>query len=268
MPETPESKRVAITRRWHRYRRITGLLAVVLAALAGLVLSWPAMVLVAVIGLAGFTDASLAIRNQRQHANPTIAADILFTGVALMAIGVPGPAVGAVVAYFVLVVAVLGDSESAWLLGALAIVAGFAASLVPHVSGLHDQPLERSLVAGIVVVAVFGVSTIGLAKEFVRANRRGAESTGRKIEVAQAISAASRALVAQDDVGAMNNALAEIRDAMDVAVVFVERNVEKESLGLCAVVAESSIDTRHEHPSFDRSATSPCAALPGARSHL
>ena len=97
MPATSESKRVAITRRWHRYRRLTGVVAAVLAAIAGLLLSWPAMVLVAVIGLAGFADASLAIKNQRSRSNPTIAADILFTGVALMVIGVPGPAVGAVV---------------------------------------------------------------------------------------------------------------------------------------------------------------------------
>ncbi len=268
MPATPESKRVAITRRWHRYRRLTGIVAAVLAAIAGFILSWPAMGLVAIIGLAGFTDAGLALKNQRTRSNPTIAADILFTGVALMVIGVPGPAVGAVVAYFVLVVAVLGDSENAWIIGALAILVGFAASFVPHVFGLHEQPLERSVAAGIVVVAVFGISTIGIAKEFVRANRRGAESSGRKIEIADAISAASRALVAQDDVGAMASALDAIRTAMHVSVVFVERNVDSGLQGLCAVVEESSIDAQHEHPSFDRSASMPWSALPGARSHL
>jgi signal transduction histidine kinase len=226
------------------------------------------MVLVAVIGLAGFADASLALKNERSRSNPTIAADILFTGIALMVIGVPGPAVGAVVAYFVLVVAVLGDTENAWILGALAIVVGFAASFVPHVVGLHEQPLERSVVAGIVVVAVFGISTIGMAREFVQANRRGAQSSGRKIEVADAISAASRALVAQDDVGAMANALGAIRTAMHVSVVFVERNIDSESFGVCAIVEESSVDADHEHPSFDRSATMPWSALPGARAHL
>jgi signal transduction histidine kinase len=268
MPTTPESKRVAITRRWHRYRRVAGLVAAVLAAIAGLLLSWPAMVLVAIIGLAGSADATLAMMNQRSRSNPTIAADILFTGVALMVIGVPGPAVGAVVAYFVLVVAVLGDTENAWILGALAIVVGVAASFVPHVVGLHDQPLERSVVAGVLVVAVFGISTIGIAKEFVRVNRRGAESSGRKIEVADAISAASRALVAQDDVGAMTNALEAIRTAMHVSAVFVERNADDESIGICAIVEESAVDADHEHPSFDRSAAVPWSALPGARAHL
>lgn len=268
MPPTQESKRAAITRRWHQYRRVTGIVAVVLAAIAGLVLSWPAMILVATIGLAGFWDASLAIRNHRTRANPTIAADILFTGVALVVVGVPGAAVGAAVAYFVLVVAVLGDSESAWVLGVLAVVVGLVASFVPHIVGLHDQPLERSIVASIVVVTVFGISTIGIAKEFVRANRRGAESSDRKIEIANAISAASRALVAQDDVGAMTKALDAIRDAMRVAVVFVERNVENAVLGLSAVVEESSIDSHHEHPSFDRSASMPWSVLPGAQSHL
>jgi signal transduction histidine kinase len=268
IPLTPESKRVAVTKRWHRYRRITGLTAAALGLVAGLVLSWPIMVIVAVIGLAGAADATFALKHQRKGSNPTIAADILFTGVALVVLGAPGPAVGAVVAYFVLVVAVLGDSENAWVIGALAIVVGLVASLAPHILGLHDQPLERSVVAGVVIVAVFGISTIGVAKEFVRANRRDAQSSGRKIEIADAISAASRALVARDDIGAMGNALDAIRAALHVSVVFVERNVDSESQGICAVVDERSIDTLHEHPSFDRSASMPWSAMPGARSHL
>jgi signal transduction histidine kinase len=226
------------------------------------------MAIVAVIGLAGAADATIALKHQRKRSNPTIAADILFTGVALGVLGAPGPAVGAVVAYFVLVVAVLGDSENAWVIGALAIVVGLVASLAPHILGLHDQPLERSVVAGVVIVAVFGISTIGVAKEFVRANRRDARSSGRKIEIADAISAASRALVAQDDIGAMGNALDSIRTALRASVVFVERNVDSESRGVCAVVEERSIDTLHEHPSFDRSASMPWTAMPGARSHL
>jgi signal transduction histidine kinase len=268
MTSALEPERAMVTRRWHRYRRITGATAAALGLVAGLVLSWPAMIMIVVIGLAGAADASFALKNQRVRTNPTIAADILFTGVALIAVGVPGPAVGAVVAYFVLVVAVLGDSENAWVIGALAVVVGFVASFVPHVVGLADQPIERSIVAGLVVVVVFGISTIGIAQEFVRANRLGARSSGRKIEVADAISVASRALVSQDDVGAMAKALDAIRSAMHTSVVFVERNVSSDTQGLCAVVEERSIDREHEHPSFDRSALTPWSVMPGAQSHL
>ena len=200
MTATLESERALVTRRWHRYRRITGAAAAALGLVAGLALSWPAMIMIVVIGLAGAADASLALKNQRSRTNPTIVADIMFTGAALIVVGVPGPAVGAVVAYFVLVVAVLGDTDGAWIIGALAVVVGLAASFLPHAMGLHDQPIERSVVAGIVVVIVFGVSTIGVAHEFVRANRIGARSSGRKIEIAEAISIASRALVALEGV--------------------------------------------------------------------
>jgi signal transduction histidine kinase len=268
MTATMESERAVVTRRWHTYRRITGATAAVLGVIAGLVLAWPAMIMIVVIGLAGAADASLALKNQRSGTNPTIVADILFTGVALLVLGVPGPAVGAVVAYFVLVVAVLGESDNAWVIGVLAVGVGFVASFLPHAMGLHDQPIERSIVSGVVVVIVFGVSTIGVAHEFVRANRMGARSSGRKIEIAEAISIASRALVARDDVGAMAKALDAIRAAMHTSVVFIERNVESDSRGLCAVVEERSIDREHEHSSFDRSALTPWSAMPGARSHL
>jgi signal transduction histidine kinase len=268
MTATMESERAVVTRRWHTYRRITGTTAAALGVIAGLVLAWPAMIMIVVIGLAGAADASLALKNQRSNTNATIVADILFTGVALIVLGVPGPAVGAIVAYFVLVVAVLGDSDNAWVIGVLAVGVGFVASFLPHVIGLHDQAIERSIVSGVVVVIAFGVSTIGVAHEFVRANRMGARSSGRKIEVAEAISIASRALVARDDVGAMAKALDAIRAAMHTSVVFIERNVESDSRGLCAVVEERSIDREHEHSSFDRSALTPWSAMPGARSHL
>ncbi len=268
MNSLPEPRRVAIARRWHKYRRLTGLTAAGLGLLAALILSWPAMLLIAAIGLAGALDASLALKNKRVRSNPTIIADILFTGIAMMAAGVPGAAVGAVVAYFILLVAVLGDTENAWIIGTFAIVVGFLASFIPHFIGLHDQPIERSIVSGIVVVAVFGVSTIGIAREFVAENRRGARSVGRKVEVADAISAASRALVAQDDVGAMANALDAIRTAIHASVVFVERNVHNDSRGLCAVVEERSVDYQHAHVSFDHSAMVPWSAMPDARAHL
>jgi len=265
---TAEPKRAAITRRWHSYRRLTGLVAALLGLFAALTLEWPEMFLVSVMGLGVTIDATLALRNARSRSTATIVADILFASVAMVAIGVPGPAVGVVIAYFVLVVAVLGDSESAWVIGFFAIVMGFIVTFAPHAIGLHDQPLERTLVAGVVVVAVFGISTIGIANEFVRANRLRARSFGRKVEVADAIAAASRALVARDDIGAMASALDVIRDAMATTVVFIERNVENTSLGLCAVIDERSIDRNHQHPSFDRSASTPWAAMPEARSHL
>jgi signal transduction histidine kinase len=261
-------KRLAITRRWHRYRRFTGIAAAVLGLLAAVAMSWPAMVLVAVIGLAGVADASLAIKNERTRSNPTIIADILFSGVAMMVAGVPGPAVGAVVAYFILVVAVLGDSQNAWVVGVFAVVVGFTASFMPHVIGLHDQPVEQSFVSGAIFVAVFGISTIGIAKEFVRENRRSAESFGRKVEIADAISSASRALVASDDAASMGKALDAVRSAMHTSVVFVERNVEDPTHGLCAVVDERSIDRDHEHQSFDRSSRMPWSVMPRARLHL
>ena len=65
-----------------------------------------------------------------------------------------------VVAYYVLVLAVLGSSSNAWPIGLYTVVVGVVASIAPSVLGLDTGSVERSLVAGVIVVAVFGISTI------------------------------------------------------------------------------------------------------------
>ncbi|MEN8040341.1 MAG: GAF domain-containing sensor histidine kinase [Actinomycetota bacterium] len=247
---------------------MNGAVAAVLGLVAGVILAWPAMLAVALLGAGFAADATLALRSDRRKATPTIIADVVFVNFAMLIAGVPGPAVGVVVAYFVLVVTVLGDSRKAWIAGFLAVALGAGAMFVSYALGLHDQPLERSIVAGVVTVSVFGLATFGIALEFARVTRRVDRSSGRRIEVADAISAASRALVAQDDIGAMARALDTIREALHTAVVFIERNHDDPSVGLVSVVEERSIDPLHLHPSFDRSATMPWSVMPRARSHL
>lgn len=226
------------------------------------------MFLIAILGIGVVIDATLALKNARSGTIPTMVADIMFTGVALVVAGVPGAGIGTVVAYFILLVAVLGESFKDWIVGLLAIGVGLTASFIPHAIGLHEQPLERSIVAGIVTVAVYGLATIGIVREFVGVNRAWNSTAGRQVEVAEAISTASRVLAAQDDIVAMGRALDAIRIAMHTTVVFVERNIDDPNHGLCAVVDERSADQHHAHPSFDRSAKMPWTALPGARSHL
>ena len=268
MSSAPAPKRAAITHRWHQYRRLTGVVATILGLFAGLVFAWPAMFLIAILGVGITIDAALALKNARSRTIPTMVADIMFTGVALVVAGVPGAGIGTVVAYFILLVAVLGESSKDWIVGLLAIGVGLVASFIPHVIGLHEQPFERSIVAGIVTVAVFGLATVGIVREFIKVNRTWNRTAGRQIEVADAISAASRVLVEQDDVAAMGRALGAIRGAMHTSVVFVERNIDDPTHGLCAVVDERSVEKHHAHPSFDRSAMMPWSVMPGARSHL
>jgi len=268
LPHESQSTRVAVTGRWHALRQVTGLITVFLAVTSGLILSWPAMAVVAVLGLGIAADAFLASKFKRAAIGPTLVADISFTGFALILADVPSAAVGVVVAYFVLVVAVLGRSSSSWWIGLYAIVVGAIASFVslpfsPSVA--HDV---QSLVAGIIVVAVFGISTIAMVREFVVVSRRGTESTGRRIEIADAIARASRAMVADDDASAIAEALEPIREALDVSVVFIERNVEDPEIGLCAVVVERVVSAGNVHPSLDYQARVAWSEMPGARSHL
>lgn len=266
--QEPQPARVAVTARWHRLRCLTGLITAALAIVSGLILAWPAMAVVALFGLGIAADATLALRSGRRAVGPTLVADISFTGVALILVDVPSAAIGVVVAYFVLVVAVLGRSQRAWVVGLYAIVVGVIASFTPPIPGLPDVQFERSLVAGIIVVAVFGIFTIAMVEEFAIVRKRGYESIGHKIEMAAAISHASRALVVDDDASALSKALDSICKALGASVVFVERNVEEPDLGLCAVVVARSAASEHAHPSIDRTAKAPWSVMPRARSHL
>ena len=87
--ETPDAPHRAVIARWHELRRVAGLIAVALAVVSGLFLSWPAMVIVGVVGAASAVDASLALRSHRTRVTPTLIADITFTGIALVVVAVP-----------------------------------------------------------------------------------------------------------------------------------------------------------------------------------
>lgn len=71
-PHVSQSTRAAVTGRWHEMRRLTGLIAVVLSVTSGLVLSWPAMAVISVLGLGLVVDSILALRTERVATGPTL----------------------------------------------------------------------------------------------------------------------------------------------------------------------------------------------------
>jgi signal transduction histidine kinase len=259
---------VAVVTRWHELRRIAGLVALVLAVVSGVILQWPAMVIVGVLGGGIALDATLALSSQRAGVGPTLVADISFTAIGLIAAAVPPPAVGIVVAYFVLVVAVLGISPKSWALGLYAVTAGTAVAFLAPLVDTADGSVVRSLASGVIVVAVFGILTIAMVREFAMVRQRGNETVGRRIEVADSVARASRALVAEDDASALGSALEAVREAMGVSAVFVERNVEDATMGLAAVVVDRASADHVAHPSLELRSTVPWSAMPGARAHL
>lgn len=257
-----------VVARWHELRRIAGLIGVGLAVVSGIILAWPAMAVVVILGAGIAVDATVALRSDRTDVGATLVADITFTGIGLVVVAVPPAAIGMVVAYFVLVVAVLGSPRTSWPIGAYAVFVGVAASIAPTALGLDEVPVYRSLVAGVIVIAVFGIATIVIATEFARMRKRGHETTGRKIDVADAITKASTAFVAADDSRALSLALEAIRDGMEVPAVFIERNIHDPELGLASVVVDRATEAGYAHPSLDRQAKVAWSSMPGARAHL
>lgn len=263
-----QPERDAVVARWHALRRIMGATAAALALFSGIILSWPALAVVAVLGVVVAGDASLAMRSGRSRVIPTLVADISFTGIALVAADVPAAAAGVPVAYFVLVAAVLGSATNVIPVGGFAVVMGAASAFAAASMDTSGGAIERSLASGIIVVAVFGVATVAMLREFSIVRSRGAETVGRRIEVADAVARASLALVSEDDSRALGSALDAVREAMGVSVVFVERNRLDPESGLVAEVEERSVDRDSAHPSVDVRHRVPWSAMPGARAHL
>lgn len=264
----PPDERNAVVERWHSLRRIAGAITMALAIFSGIILLWPAMAVVAVLGGGIALDGTLALRSKRAAVGPTLVADITFTGIALVVASVPPAAVGVVVAYFVLVIAVVATDVRLWPIGGYAVAVGAVASYLSVTLDTTGDSLERSLVAGIITAAVFGISTVAMLREFATVRWRGRQTVGRRIEVADAVARASRSLVAEDDAHALGSALDAVREAMGVAVVFVERNMLDPSCGLTAVVEERSVDPLVAHPTLDVRSRVPWSAMPGARAHL
>ncbi|HSJ72291.1 MAG TPA: GAF domain-containing sensor histidine kinase [Acidimicrobiia bacterium] len=265
---TPLPEHAAVLTRWHGLRRIAGIVTLSLAAFSAVILEWPVLAIIVALGAGIAVDASIALSSGRSRVGPTLVADISLTGVGLVIATVPAAAVGVVVAYFVLVTTVLGTTRSAWRIGAYAVAVGIVASIASLFTDTTSDIYVRSAVSGVITVTVFGLLTIAMAREYALARTLGGVTVGRRIEIADAVALASKALVAEDDARALGSALDAIREAMDVSAVFVERNVEDPTLGLAAVVVERSADPATVHPSLDVRSKVPWSAMPGARSHL
>jgi signal transduction histidine kinase len=265
---SPLPEHAAVLARWHGLRRIAGVVTLALAAFSGVILEWPILAVIVALGAGIAVDASIALSSGRSRVGPTLVADISLTGAGLVVAAVPAAAAGVVVAYFVLVTTVLGTTRSAWRIGAYAVAVGIAASVASLLTDTTSDVHVRSAVSGVITVTVFGLLTIAMAREYALARTLGGVTVGRRIEIADAVALASKALVAEDDARALGSALDAIREAMDVSAVFVERNVEDPALGLAAVVVERSADPATVHPSLDVRSKVPWSAMPGARSHL
>jgi GAF domain-containing protein len=237
------------------------------AAAAVVLASWP-IALAALLVVALAIDAHIAIRTQRRNVAPTLLMDITLAGVACIAAGVPPVGISMTTAYFVVLVAVVGRSMRAWPIGLYAIVVGMVATMAPRLLDTPEVPVSQTIIVGVAAVAVSGYAMLEVIRQFIITQRQRSEAEERRVLVSNAISVASRALVAQDDARALALAVDAIRDALRTPIVFVEQNVEEANGGIAAVVVETSSDSAIVHPMYERGSQTSWAEMPRARSHL
>lgn len=264
----PEPVRIGVLVRWHQLRRDVALVSAGLAVVCALVLAWPAMAVAGFLTLGIALDAHLALRTNRTHFVPTLCFDIAASGFVFALVDVPPIGIATATAYFVVLVAVLGRSARAWPIGAFAILVGIVASIAPTVLNRPTPPTERVVVAGIAVVAVFSVAMMIVVTRFASQIRGRLGEEERRARVSEAVSLASRALVAQDDPRALEVAADAIRMAMGVDTVFVEHNMSEDDSELVAVVVESSTVHGDVHEAYAVGTRTPWSRLEGARAHL
>ncbi len=263
----PQNGGVVLTR-WHTLRRTSISIGVGVGVVLAVVLASPSIAVATLLLGALAIDAHIAVRTRRTTVAPTLIADITIAGVACVAAGVPPVGVSMVTAYFVVLVAVVGRSMRSWWIGLYAIVMGSLVVVAPVLLDLPEPPTSRAIVVGVAAVAVSGYAMLEIIRQFVISLRQRSKDEERRLEVSNAISAASRALVAQDDARALAFAVDAIREALASTIVFVEQNVEDTDGEIAAVVVEISSESDVVHPMFERGSRTSWAEMPRARSHL
>lgn len=264
----PEAMRASVLVRWHELRRAVTAFSAAAGMVIAIVLAWPALAAISVVTGMVAVDAHLAIRSHRRLVAPTLFVDVTIAGVACIVAGVPATGIAMVTAYFIVLVAVLSQSVRSWPLGLYTISVGVFASIAPALFSFEEPPLERTIAAGVAAVFVFGVATLDLIRRFVLSVREREDIEARQLTVSNAVSVASRALVAEDDARALAFALEAIRDAVDAPMAFVEQNVEDSAAGLSAVVVETVAVHDEVHPVYRRGSRTPWSAMQGCRTHL
>jgi signal transduction histidine kinase len=264
----PDATRTTVLMRWHGLRRMVAGFSAIAAASVAIVLGWPAAAAGALVAALTALDAHIALKTTRGSAGPTLMIDITAGGLVCIILGVPAPGIAVVTSYFVVLVAVLVPATRAWPLALYAVVIGTLVLMAPAMLDLPDPPIERSIAAGVVASVVFGIATIEIVRRFTTTLRERTDDEERRVVVSQAVSVASRALVAEDDARALGFALEAIRGAIGATVAFVEQNVEDSNMGSTAIVVESSAASSSVHPAFQLGAQTPWSEMHGARSHL
>ncbi|MCB1246944.1 MAG: hypothetical protein KDB69_06755, partial [Acidimicrobiia bacterium] len=268
-PTAPTTEvRTGVLRRWHRLRGLLALGSIAIGVACAVVFDWPEMAYAAGITLLVAVDAHFALRTQRTSVIPTLLFDITLTGVVLAIVEVPPIGAGSTTAYFIVLVAVLGRNASWWPIGAYAVAVGATAPFVRPFLGVDPPPTYLAVIAAAATVAVFSSAMLLVITKFATLIRERIGEEERRVRVADSVSEASRALVAQDDPKALHIAVEAIRRALGASVAFVEQNIEDPDGGVSAVVVESAHIGAQVHPTYERGARTPWASLPGAKLHL
>ncbi len=268
LDERQEPVRTGVLVRWHQLRRDIAIASSVVAFVCAAAFAWPAMVLAGIVTLGLVADAIIALANGRSRFAPTLLLDITASGFVLALVGVPPIAIATATSYFVVLVAVLGTSARTWPLAAYAIVVGLLASAAPWILDTPTPPRERVIAAGIAVVGVFSVAIMIVITRFASLTRGRLGEEEQRARVSEAVSRASRALVAQDDPRALAVAADAIRAAIGVDTVFVERNVIEDRSELVAVVVETSTGMATINEVFSPGGRTHWSGFDGARAHL
>lgn len=267
-PDRTGPVRYGVLQRWHELRRLLTITSAIVGFACFALFQWPEMAFGALIAAGMAVDAHVALRTHRTSFAPTLMLDITLVGIALAAVGVPPVAMASATAYFIVLVAVLGRSQAAWPLGAYAIFIGATAPILRSRSGLEEPSTTFVIISGVATIAVFSYAMIYVITRFAAMIRERIGDEERRVRLADAVSEASRALVAQDDPKALHIAVDAIRGAVGATVAFVEQNVEDADAGLSAVVVESAYISSALPTTYERGARTPWARLPGARLHL
>ncbi len=165
----------------------------------------------------------------------SIAADITLSGALLTYLNAPDFALAFMVAYFGTTAVFLLPSGTALVAAAYVLLWALAAAALPPLLDIDTGALDPQ-VLGAAAAGVFSIMLMLVLVYLKHMLMTHAATQNRRIQIAEAVSAASHHLLDGHDDGALQMALEVLRPGLGASGVFVERNDDDPELGLCSTI--------------------------------
>ncbi len=245
----PVGQQERFTRVLQTSRLAAGLLFIFASLVLAVTWSWPEGYSVAVLAAVTATDAAIRLaRNDSSQPTVSVFIDITVIYFGMHVAGVPDSALGLPLGYIIL--NAMLQLTARWALAASAYAGLWFVAIVRVLEG-PTLSQTRAAVVGSIAGLLFVGAFLGVLMTLVKVMNRDRMRTVQRLRLQEALANASDMLLNDWDGRGLEQALSQLLEATDGASLFVSRNIQHPTLGLCAdVISEVGQDPMSENETY------------------